>query len=54
MGVALARKERATVRPILLGQGPALRVAEDANSVGYNPNPILRGISELRIAFDRD
>ena len=52
IGAQLARKEMAIAFPILLARLPNLRFQEGRNTFRYSPNILLRGVTELHIAFD--
>ncbi len=52
LGMALARKEMVVALPIVLERLRNMRFAAGANSFRYNPSPILRGVTELHLAFD--
>jgi len=53
IGAQLARKEMTTVFPILLNRLRNIRMADPQEKMRYEPNILLRGVSELRIAFGR-
>jgi len=53
IGAQLARKEMTTVFPILLNRLRNIRMADSQEKMRYEPNILLRGVSELRIAFGR-
>ena len=53
LGAQLARKEMATVFPIVLSRLKNVRLAQDSKTLRYNPNILLRGVLELHIAFDK-
>ncbi len=52
IGASLARKEMAVAFPILLERLKNLRFQEGANRFRYSPNILLRGVTELHLAFD--
>jgi cytochrome P450 len=52
IGAQLARKEMAIAFPILLDRLPNLRFQDGRNTFRYSPNILLRGVTELHIAFD--
>ena len=52
LGSQLARKEMNTAFPILFDRLKNPRLVDAPESFRYNPNPLLRGVLELNIAFD--
>ena len=52
IGAQLARKEMNTAFPILLERLKNLRFQEGRNDFRYSPNILLRGVTELHLAFD--
>ena len=52
LGSQLSRKEMYTAFPILLTRLKNLRLAAAEDTFLYNPNPLLRGVLALPIAFD--
>jgi cytochrome P450 len=53
LGSQLARKEMNTAFPILFDRLKNPRLLDDPASFRHNPNPLLRGVLELNIAFDK-
>lgn len=53
LGMALARKEMTVALPILLDRLRNPELAKGLNSFRYHPSPLLRGVTELHIRFDR-
>jgi cytochrome P450 len=52
LGSQLARKEMTTAFPILFERLKNPRLVDDPATFRYNPNPLLRGVVALNIAFD--
>lgn len=52
LGSQLARKEMTTAFPILFERLKNPRLIDDPGAFRYNPNPLLRGVLELNLAFD--
>ena len=51
IGAQLARKEMTIAFPILLNRLRNIRLTDPREEMRYEPNILLRGVSELRIAF---